>query len=198
MKVHLVQNLSHDPRDSTRRIFNATGYYSSSDSAFYYNLTDHLGNICAVVNATADSVVQRTMYYASGVPMSQSIGRDVQPYLYNGKEFVGAHGLNEYDSQARRYYATIMRTTTMDPLAENYYHISPYAWCGNNPINLVDLDGKAWKNIKDETTALGVLPMIIAHTSLWMPMGVVICFGTIFTLPLTLTVLPVLYARLIK
>ncbi len=48
------------------------------------------------------------------------------------------------------------------------------------------------------TTALGVLPMIIAHTSLWMPMGVVICFGTIFTLPLTLTVLPVLYARLIR
>ena len=47
------------------------------------------------------------------------------------------------------------------------------------------------------TTALGVLPMIIAHTSLWMPMGVVICFGTIFTLPLTLTILPVLYARII-
>lgn len=48
------------------------------------------------------------------------------------------------------------------------------------------------------TTALGVLPMIIAHTSLWMPMGVVICFGTIFTLPLTLTILPVLYARIIR
>jgi len=43
------------------------------------------------------------------------------------------------------------------------------------------------------TTALGVLPMILAHTSLWMPMGVVICFGTIFTLPLTITILPVVY-----
>jgi multidrug efflux pump subunit AcrB len=43
------------------------------------------------------------------------------------------------------------------------------------------------------TTALGVLPMILAQTSLWMPMGVVICFGTIFTLPLTITVLPVVY-----
>lgn len=43
------------------------------------------------------------------------------------------------------------------------------------------------------TTALGVIPMIIAHTSLWMPMGVVICFGTIFTLPLVVTVLPVAY-----
>ena len=43
------------------------------------------------------------------------------------------------------------------------------------------------------TTALGVIPMIIAHTALWMPMGVVICFGTIFTLPLVVTVLPVAY-----
>ncbi|MBR3565162.1 MAG: efflux RND transporter permease subunit [Paludibacteraceae bacterium] len=43
------------------------------------------------------------------------------------------------------------------------------------------------------TTALGVIPMIIAHTSLWMPMGVVICFGTLFTLPLVVTILPVAY-----
>ncbi len=46
------------------------------------------------------------------------------------------------------------------------------------------------------TTALGVLPMIIAHSSLWMPMGVVICFGTIFTLPLTVTILPVVYWKI--
>lgn len=43
------------------------------------------------------------------------------------------------------------------------------------------------------TTALGVIPMITAGTSLWMPMGVVICFGTIFTLPLVVTILPVAY-----
>ncbi len=48
------------------------------------------------------------------------------------------------------------------------------------------------------TTALGVLPMIISHSSLWMPMGVVICFGTIFTLPLTVTILPVVYWRVYK
>ena len=29
----------------------------------------------------------------------------------------------------------------MDPHAENRYHISPYAWCSNNPINRIDLDG---------------------------------------------------------
>ena len=46
------------------------------------------------------------------------------------------------DSQARWYYPAIMRTTSMDPLCEKYYSTSPYAWCGNNPVNYVDLDGK--------------------------------------------------------
>lgn len=109
------------------------------------DIKDHIGNICAVVNSAADTLVQGTVYYASGVPMESSFDRDEQPYLYNGKEFIEAHGLNEYDSQARMYYATIMRTTTMDPMAEKYYHLSPYSWCGNNPIAFVDPDGKIIK-----------------------------------------------------
>ena len=48
------------------------------------------------------------------------------------------------------------------------------------------------------TTALGVIPMIVAHTNLWMPMGVVICFGTIFTLPLVVTMLPVAYWKVFE
>ena len=38
-----------------------------------------------------------------------------------------------------------MRTTTIDPLAEKYYSISAYAWCGNNPVNAIDPDGRDWK-----------------------------------------------------
>ena len=38
--------------------------------------------------------------------------------------------------------------------------------------------------------------MILAGTGLWMPMGVVICFGTIFTLPLVVTILPIAYWKL--
>ena len=73
--------------------------------------------------------------------MSMSTGQDLQNRKYNGKEFIEAHGLNEYDSQARMYYAPIMRTITMDSMAEQYYHISPYAWCGNNPMAFVDPEG---------------------------------------------------------
>ncbi|MDR1114762.1 MAG: hypothetical protein LBL33_01150 [Tannerella sp.] len=39
------------------------------------------------------------------------------------------------------FIADIGRFTTPDPLAEKYYHISPYAYCANNPIKYIDPDG---------------------------------------------------------
>lgn len=90
----------------------------------------------------SDSSIQRMQYYPSGLPWKDCYRADEHPIKYNGKEFVEMHGIDEYDSQARWYYPAIMRTTTMDPLCEKYYSTSPYAWCGNNPINYVDPDGK--------------------------------------------------------
>ncbi|WP_455671867.1 efflux RND transporter permease subunit [Phocaeicola sp.] len=46
------------------------------------------------------------------------------------------------------------------------------------------------------TTAVGVVPMIISQSSLWMPMGIVICFGTVVSMILVVTVLPVVYWKL--
>lgn len=43
-----------------------------------------------------------------------------------------------------------MRTTTMDPLAEKYYSVSPYAWCGNNPVKYIDPDGRDWYEFENE------------------------------------------------
>lgn len=31
---------------------------------------------------------------------------------------------------------------TVDPLAEKYYHINPYAYVANNPIVFIDSDGR--------------------------------------------------------
>lgn len=41
--------------------------------------------------------------------------------------------------------------------------------------------------------AMGVVPMIISQSTLWAPLGTVICFGMIIGMILTLFVLPVLY-----
>ena len=69
----------------------------------------------------------------------ESTNGDTQRYKYNGKELDRMHGLDWYDYGARHMDA--MRFTTMDPLAEKYYGLSPYAYCGNNPVNAIDLRG---------------------------------------------------------
>ena len=48
------------------------------------------------------------------------------------------------------------------------------------------------------TTALGVLPMIISRNPLWMPMGVVICFGVLLSQVIVLAVTPVVYWQIFK
>ena len=73
--------------------------------------------------------------------MAQSFGRDKQPYLYNGKEFVEAHGLNTYDYGFRGYYAPIGRFSTIDPLAEQTPWQSPYSYAGNHFVNAIDWMG---------------------------------------------------------
>jgi RHS repeat-associated protein len=157
------------------KIHNPEGYATSATTSngpiYYYYRRDHLGNNREVWRASytwgstthAAATVQRTQYYPSGLPWKYNSGDNPgsQPYKYNGKEFVEMHGLDEYDSEARWYYPAIMRTTTMDPHAENYYSISPYAWCGNNPtqmtanMTLKDQSfGQAFRN-KDWTSAGG-------------------------------------------
>lgn len=48
------------------------------------------------------------------------------------------------------------------------------------------------------TTALGVLPMIISADALWLPMGVVICFGTMLSVLLIVFIMPVSYWQIFK
>ena len=120
---------------------------------FYYN-TDHQGNIREVVDATGH-VLQSTHYYPFGMPITDrhsAINPDLQPFKYNGKELDMMHGLNTYDYGARQYEPTLGRWDRMDPMCEKYYSVSPYAYCGNNPINTIDPDGREIYPILFQTT----------------------------------------------
>lgn len=46
--------------------------------------------------------------------------------------------------------------------------------------------------------SMGVIPMILGKSGLWMPMGTVICYGTLITMLFLLTVLPVAYMLLFR
>lgn len=118
---------------------------STTDNfAFYFYNQDHLGNIREVVNASG-SVQQVTNYYPFGAPYadaSASTNTDFQPYKYNGKELDKMHGLNTYDYGARQHDPILARWDRIDPLAEKYYNVSPYAYCENSPVRYIDPNGE--------------------------------------------------------
>ena len=76
--------------------------------------------------------IQPTVLY------STAANSDWQPYKFSGKESLTRVGLDLYDFGARMYSPSNMRWMTMDPLCEKYYSVSPYAYCMNNPIRVVD------------------------------------------------------------
>lgn len=111
---------------------------------FYYYNRDHLGNNREVIDSEGN-VLQRTDYYPYGTPFSapsDGLNATLQPYKYNGKELDKMHGLNTYDYGARQYYSILGRWDRIDPLCEKYYSLSPYNYCGNNPMFFVDPNGK--------------------------------------------------------
>ena len=94
-------------------------------------------------------------YYPFGMEITPPEGwyrSGTDPYLYNGKEIDRMHGLNQYDYGARWRDGALPAWTTVDPLAEKYYSISPYAYCGNNPVNRIDPNGMDWYSYQEEYT----------------------------------------------
>jgi RHS repeat-associated protein len=102
------------------------------------------------------------MTFAEGVSTSQ------QPYKYGGKELETNLGINLYDFEARTYAFDVPRFTTMDPLAEKYYSVSPYAYVMNNPMILIDPMGEAWR-LKHDMDVDGVKPIPVGFE--WVEEG---------------------------
>ncbi len=52
------------------------------------------------------------------------------------------YGLNTFDYGGRQYNSIVPTWDRIDPLAEEHYNVSPYVYCGDNPVNAIDPDGK--------------------------------------------------------
>jgi RHS repeat-associated protein len=124
---------------TAKMLLTEEGYVSLSDSKYHYYLKDHQGNNRVVVDQSGN--VEETNHYYPFGGIFASTG-NTQPYKYNGKEFDSKKGLNWYDYGARMYDPALGRFTTVDPMAEKYYEVSPYAYCLNNPIYLIDKRGQ--------------------------------------------------------
>ena len=116
-----------------------------SGPVYMFFLRDHLGSVRTVVSETG-AVQQRNNYFPYGDMFPNSSNDDSgNRYKYTGKESGDDIGL--YDFSARFLHTRFGRFTTIDPLAEKYPDISPYAYCNGNPVNFVDPDGMDFRKV---------------------------------------------------
>ena len=113
--------------------------------SYRYISKDHLGSVWGTF---LSKDYDANIFYPSGIM------REKRRFPYNygltGKEIVYDNGLDEYFFGARTLFAPINRFNQPDPLCEEYYHISPYAYCANNFINALDPTGMDIWEINNE------------------------------------------------
>jgi RHS repeat-associated protein len=128
-------------------------YADGNTTEPYYFLTDHLGNVRALLDAEG-SVREQNDYYPFGAQHKNSLYttlNQLNRFKFGGKEMQTIANLGSLDFGARQYDQLLARWFTIDPLAEKYYSWSPYAYCINNPIKYIDPDGREiWIYYEDD------------------------------------------------
>ena len=119
--------------------------YTKSDLWF---VNDHLGNVRTVVDIStglsAPQVLERNDYLPFGTRLDAGTAVIAgNRFRLGGKESqtFGSLDLGKVDFGARMYDPFTARWTTADPLAAKYGNMSPYNYCGGNPIVFSDLRG---------------------------------------------------------
>ena len=117
-----------------------------------YELTNHLGNVMAVVSdkkkfngCLQAEVLTANDYYPFGMIMpGRHYSSSNYRYGFNGKEndndVKGVEG-SQQDYGLRIYDPRVGKFLSVDPLTRSYPWYSPYQFAGNTPIQAVDVDG---------------------------------------------------------
>lgn len=113
----------------------------------YYH-QDHLGSSSVMTDANG-RLVGETAFYPFGHPRNEHEPRGIkEAYGFTQKERDGESGLNYFE--ARHQSSTLARFTSWDPAAGSFSQErlskpskhNPYQYCANNPVVMIDPDGR--------------------------------------------------------
>lgn len=116
------------------------------DEPYYYH-PDHLGG-AAWITDNSGTPVQYLHYAPYGELVANQIpyGYD-ERFKFTGKERDAETGYDYFG--ARYYWSALGHFISPDPLSGKTPDISSYAYCGWNPVNRIDPDGRVWESIWD-------------------------------------------------
>ena len=104
----------------------------------YYFHSDHLGSASWITN-NAGLPVQHLLYLPFGEHFvnERSAAYD-ERFTFTGKERDAETG---YYYHGARFNSSDIGWLSVDPMADKYPSLSPYAYCAWNPVKLVDIQG---------------------------------------------------------
>lgn len=158
-QIDYIDNFIFENNRIAKYLF-GSGYISfdiSGNPVYHFYIKDHLGSVRVVANQEGMIEQKNTYFPYGGMISRQSSNYGIQPYKYNGKELDMQHGLELYDYGARMYDPANLRWSSVDPLAEKYPNLSPYVYCGGNPVNRIDPMGMDYWSTNDPSQILQFL-----------------------------------------
>ncbi len=105
----------------------------------YRLISDHLGSVRLVVNASTGEVIQRLDYDEFGNVL-QDTNPGFQPFGFAGGLYDPDTGLVRFG--VRDYDAEVGRWTAKDPIGFDGGDANLYAYVGGDPVNLIDPSGE--------------------------------------------------------
>jgi RHS repeat-associated protein len=127
--------------------------HDNGSFTFEYHLRDHLGSTrVAFLADGTNTVVQENAYYPFGAPVTDLSwsGMSDNRYKREGKEYISDFDWNKYDFTGRTFDSWNSRALQVDPMAEKYYGMSPYALWGNSPMRFIDPTGMRIDDIPED------------------------------------------------
>ncbi len=111
----------------------------SEDECYWYH-PDHLGS-ASWVSDKAGKGIQHLYYLPWGEELDNQRATDyASRYTFSGKERDEETGYSYFG--ARYYNSALSIWLSVDPMSDKYPGLSPYTYCANNPVRLVDPDGR--------------------------------------------------------
>jgi|GEM_PF-1183990 len=150
-RQHPCDNFIDQKADISSEILDVANIYTSifkthKENDSYYLHTDRLGSGSAVTDGSGEAV--HLLGYMPYGETLLDLSQDYEtPYQFTGYEKDQETGLHY--AEARYYDSWLSTFNSTDPMWYKYPHQSPYAYCADNPVMLVDPDGMETEPVYD-------------------------------------------------
>ena len=122
---------------------------TTKEETFFYH-SDHLGSTSYITDDHAN-ITQYDAYLPYGeLLVDEHSSREELPYKFNGKQFDEETGLYYYGARYMNPVTSLWYG--VDPLAEKYASMGGYVYTLDNPVKLVDTDGRIVNYPKNQRT----------------------------------------------